>query len=328
MPFSHAKSNQIMPDKKSPRTKQADEALNKYKDKARTFSKDFSKLIILFILGVLPLETVIIANNQELIAVPELVLVFLETIVLVLMAFIMATVLIKVTVYLIPDSFGNAGEQEEKILLSKMYMAFVYSVAALVVFWQLGLSLQNIAIFLGLLTTGFAFALRDILLSYFAWFILLTKKPFKIGDYIEVGEEEGIVKHVGLFYVVVDPYPYVYNDFYKIPNKTFLENSIRNHGRGRFKLSFDFYLEEIPSYLDERIENIREKARSVGHGDALFHLGSDQDGVKLVTEYKSTFEARDRTRHQLISIILEELGLTGARDIASIHENKAVSYSI
>ncbi|MDW7732316.1 MAG: mechanosensitive ion channel family protein [Methanolobus sp.] len=317
-----------MPHKKSLRIKPTDEEINKFKDKARKFNQDFSRMILLFILGVLPLEAVIIANSQELIMVPDLVLAFLDAIVIVLLSFIMATVFIKLTVYLIPDRFGDAGEQEEKILLSKIYTAFIYSVAILVAFWQLGFGVQNIAIFLGLLTTGFAFALRDIIISYFAWFILLTKKPFKIGDYIEVGDKGGIVKHVGLFYVVVDPYPHVYNDFYKIPNKTFLEETIRNHGRGKFKLSFDLYLKEIPTYLEERIENIRKKAHQLGHGDALFHLGSDQDGIKLITEYKSTFETRDRTRHQLISIILEELGLTGAYDIASIHESRNVSYSI
>ncbi|TGC11012.1 mechanosensitive ion channel domain-containing protein [Methanolobus halotolerans] len=317
-----------MPIKNLLRKNPADEALKKLKDKTRIFNKDFSRMVLLFLFGVLPLEAVIIASGRELIMVPDLVLVFLEAIVIVLMSYIMATVFIRLTVYLIPDSFGSAGEQEEKILLSKMYMAFIYSVAVLVVFWQLGIGIQNIAIFLGLLTTGFAFALRDIIFSYFAWFILLTKKPFKIGDYIEVGDEEGIVKHIGLFYVVVDPYPYVYNDFYKIPNKTFLEKTIRNHGKGNFKLSFDLYLKDIPSYLEERIENIREKSRLIGCADARFHLGSDKDGVKLITEYKATFEGREKTRHQLISIILEELGLTGVADNSTVFESKKVRYSV
>ena len=317
-----------MPIKKLLRSNPTDKASNEVKDKVRIFNRDFGRLLLIFLFGILPLEAVIIASSRELIMVPSLVLVFLEAIVIVLISYTLATVFIRLTVYLVPDRLGDAGEQEEKILFSKMYTSFIYSIAILIAFWQLGLDIQNIAIFLGLITTGFAFALRDIIFSYFAWFILLTKKPFKIGDYIEVGDEQGIVTHVGLFYVGVDPYPRVYSDFYKIPNKTFLEKTIRNHGRGKFKLSFDLYLQEIPTYLDERVENIREKARIVGHGDAHFHLGCDKDGVKLITEYKATFEARDKTRHQLINIILEELGFTGACDVASVHESKSVRYSI
>jgi len=41
------------------------------------------------------------------------------------------------------------------------------------------------------MATGLAFAVRDVLMSFFAWMILLRKKPFRIGDYIRIGEDEG-----------------------------------------------------------------------------------------------------------------------------------------
>jgi small-conductance mechanosensitive channel len=311
------------------RKKRTGEALTKVKATAGTFNKALNRLILLFLFVILPLQAAVIAIEREIIVVPELILVFLEAIVTVLVSYTLATVFIKLTIYLIPNRFDDAGTQEEKILLSKIYVAFIYILSTLIVFWQFGIDTRDIAIFLGLIATGFAFALRDIIFSYFAWFILLTKKPFKIGDYIEVGDEEGMVKHIGLFYVVVDHTPSTYEDFHKIPNKVFLEKTITNHGKGKFKLTFDFYLKDLPSYLDEKLEDIREKARSAGYGDARFHLNSDKDGLKLTTEYKATFESREKTRHHLLCIILQELGIQGAGDTPAGHEkSKKVRYSL
>lgn len=317
-----------MPISKILRKKRADEALTKVKVKAGTINKALNKLILLFMFVILPLQAAIIAIRQEYIVVPELILVFLEAIVTILVSYTLATVFIKLTIYLVPNRFDGAGTQEEKILFSKIYVAFIYVLSTLVVFWQLGIDSRDMAIFLGLIATGFAFALRDVIFSYFAWFILLTKKPFKIGDYIEIGDEEGMVKHIGLFYVVVDHTPSTYEDFHKIPNKVFLEKTITNHGKGKFKLTFDYYLKDIPSYLDDRIESIREKARSAGYGDARFHLDSDHDGLKLTTEYRGTFDSREKTRHNLICIIMEELGIQGTSEAPVAHERKKLRYSL
>jgi small-conductance mechanosensitive channel len=309
------------------RKKRADEALNKFKVKAGTVNKALNRLILLFLFVILPLQGAIIAIRLEYIVVPELIPAFLEAIVTIMVSYTIATVFLKLTIYLAPERFGGAGSQEEKILLSKAYVAFIYALSTLVVFWQLGIDTRDIAIFLGLIATGFAFALRDIIFSYFAWFILLTKKPFKIGDYIEVGDEQGMVKHIGLFYVVVDPTPSTYEDFHKIPNKVFLEKAITNHGKGKFKLAFDFYIKDIPAYLDEKVESIREKARSAGYGDARFHLDSDKDGLKLTTEYKATFESKEKARHHLICIIMEEMGIL-TPEAAKVHEYKKIRYSL
>ncbi|MCQ6962624.1 mechanosensitive ion channel domain-containing protein [Methanolobus chelungpuianus] len=317
-----------MPISKILRKKRADEALTKVKVKAGTINKALNKLILFFMFVILPLQAAIIAIRQEYIVVPELILVFLEAIVTILVSYTLATVFIKLTIYLVPDRFDGAGTQEEKILFSKIYVAFIYALSTLVVFWQLGIDSRDMAIFLGLIATGFAFALRDVIFSYFAWFILLTKKPFKIGDYIEIGDEEGMVKHIGLFYVVVDHTPSTYEDFHKIPNKVFLEKTITNHGKGKFRLTFDYYLKDIPAYLDDRIESIREKARSAGYGDARFHLDSDHDGLKLTTEYRATFESREKTRHNLLCIIMEELGILGSNEAPVAHDRKKARYSL
>jgi small-conductance mechanosensitive channel len=162
--------------------------------------------------------------------------------------------------------------------------------------------------------TGFAFAIRDVILSYFIWFILLTKKPFKIGDYIRVGDDdslEGLVKHIGLFYVVVDPTPETYEDYFKIPNKMFLEKPIKNYGRGKFRNEFEMYfeIEELQANFPAKVEALKEKVWGSLDVDVSFFLGADSDGVKVTVQYKSTFEHREQVRHQITSIMLNDLKL-------------------
>ncbi len=277
--------------------------------KTHVLTRILNRMILLFVLVGLPLLLLMIAHRQEIIMVPEIILVFLEAIVIILVSFAIGTIFIRFTLNTIQAHFDSLGEPEEKILLSKVYIGLIYSLALVIIFWQLGIDPRNIAIFLGLITTGFAFAIRDIILSYFIWFILLTKKPFKIGDYINVGDNEGLVKHIGLFYVVVDPTPSNYEDYYKIPNKTFLENPIRNYGCNRIPKTFDFYLKEIPANFEERVENIRKKAMEISYTDAKFYIYSDKDGVRLSAFYKTRFENINHSNHQLLGLILEEFGV-------------------
>jgi small-conductance mechanosensitive channel len=53
--------------------------------------------------------------------------------------------------------------------------------------------------FLGLLTAGLAIALKDPLTNIAGWIFLLTRKPFSVGDRIQIGEHAGDVIDLRLF---------------------------------------------------------------------------------------------------------------------------------
>lgn len=284
------------------------ETLKKVKVKTRSIGRVLNRLILLFIFVILPMVMVIGADNRGLIEVPAIVKSFLNTFVIVLLSYTLATIFLKLTVNLVFNSFEGTGGPEEKILLSKIYVAFIYSLATVVIFWQLGTDIENIFLSIGLVATGFAFAIRDVILSYFIWFILLTKKPFKIGDYIKVGDEEGLVKHIGLFYVVVDPYPHTYDDYYKIPNKVFLEKPINNYGKGKFFSEFDLYVKKVPSDLPSMLLSMREEGKTITGSNTAFTLDCDCEGVKINVVYKAQYAEKDSMKDRILSMMIEELG--------------------
>jgi len=51
---------------------------------------------------------------------------------------------------------------------------------------------------LGVAGVAFAFAIQNILEDIFAYFTIHFDKPFKVGDFINVGEDFGTVKKIGL----------------------------------------------------------------------------------------------------------------------------------
>ncbi|WP_094226750.1 mechanosensitive ion channel family protein [Methanolobus psychrotolerans] len=291
--------------------------------KSKLVHKLLNKVFLFFVFMIIVALVFIHVAETQIIQVPVVFTESLSALVTIFMSYALATLFIKLTVNHILDHFKGLGHIEERILIGKMYLAFVYLLATLVIFWQFNITIQNIAIFLGLMTTGFAFAIRDVILSYFIWFILLTKKPFKIGDYIRVGEDgdmEGLVKHIGLFYVVVDPTPDSYEDYFKIPNKTFLEKPIKNYGRDKFRNEFEMYfdMDDLPSDLASKIEILKEKVWNSIDVDVSFFLGSDRDGVKVTVYYKSTFERREQIRHQLTVMMLSELKMGNANELPSM----------
>jgi small-conductance mechanosensitive channel len=279
------------------------------KVKMRFAHEQLNKTILFFLVVILPIIAIDLAGRQEIIPVPEALLKILEGIIVILVSFGGATLFIRLTINFIEDKFEGIGQQEERILLSKLYILLVYILAAVIVFLHMGIGMQNVALFLGLTATGFAFAVREVVLSYIIWFMLLTKKPFKIGDYINVAGQEGQVKHIGMFYVVVDASPHTYADYTKIPNKVFLEKPIRNYGNDKFFSTFDFYLKSVSTDIMDRLERIREKGSTLKGADATFYLNSDSDGVKITVEFKTIYEDRDILRDRLMSMMLQELNL-------------------
>lgn len=144
----------------------------------------------------------------------------------------------------------------DAILLTKSYSFLVYSFFLSLIFWKLGLSIQNITIFLGLITTGFAFAVRDFIGSYLVWFIILSKRPFVIEDCIRIDKTEGVVKRIGTFYTTVRDIDD--RNTIKIPNITLLQKPLLNMGHNRISREYIIYLKQIPSDFSERLIAIRK----------------------------------------------------------------------
>lgn len=111
----------------------------------------------------------------------------------------------------------------ESIKIGIGYLGFV--LAALAGVSYLGFDFSNIAIVAGALSVGIGFGLQSIFNNFVSGLILLVERPIKIGDYIEVGGQEGTVKKISVRSTEIET---VHQRSVIIPNATLITDPVVN----------------------------------------------------------------------------------------------------
>jgi len=95
--------------------------------------------------------------------------------------------------------------------------------------------LQSLATFLGLLSAGLAIALKDPVTDFAGWIFILWRKPFDVGDRIEVGNVKGDIIDMRVFkFTVLEIGNWVQADqstgrVIHIPNHKVFSDSVANY---------------------------------------------------------------------------------------------------
>jgi small-conductance mechanosensitive channel len=84
---------------------------------------------------------------------------------------------------------------------STAYAGFVLGLLILVQVWFE--AIQSLGTFLGLLSAGLAIALKDLVADVAGWFFILWRKPFELGDRIEVAGHKGDVVDRTIFQLTI-----------------------------------------------------------------------------------------------------------------------------
>ncbi len=106
----------------------------------------------------------------------------------------------------------------------------------------------SVATFLGLLTAGLAIALKDLLVNLAGWLFIVWRRPFEVGDRIQVGEHAGDVIDLRIFqFTLMEIGTWVHADqntgrIVHVPNGLVFTMPVLNYSRGWF----DYIWNEIP----------------------------------------------------------------------------------
>ena len=80
-------------------------------------------------------------------------------------------------------------------------------VAYLIVFMAVGRvwfqGIQSLSTFLGLMTAGLAVALQDPIANFAGWMFLIWRRPFEVGDRVQIGDLHGDVVDIRIFQFTV-----------------------------------------------------------------------------------------------------------------------------
>ena len=101
------------------------------------------------------------------------------------------------------DNSGKSTEGESSISggLSNWMLLIrigVISIGVILAFAATGLPIDKLTLIIGSLGVGIGLGLQAVVNNLVSGIILAFEKPFKIGDYIEVSDEEGRIKEIGI----------------------------------------------------------------------------------------------------------------------------------
>jgi small-conductance mechanosensitive channel len=111
--------------------------------------------------------------------------------------------------------------------------------------WTKGIA--SLTTFLGLASAGVAIAMHDTIANLAGWFFIISRKPFKVGDRIEIGEIAGDVIDIRIFqFSLVEIRNWVDADqstgrIVHVPNSKVLREPLAN-----YQIGFEYIWNEIP----------------------------------------------------------------------------------
>ncbi len=146
------------------------------------------------------------------------------------------------------------------------YHRFISYIFTLLILLSIGRiwirGIDSLMTFLGLASAGLAIAMHDTIANIAGWFFIIWRKPFKLGDRIQIGDTAGDVIDIRLFqFSMIEIGNWVDADqstgrIVHVPNSKVLRETLAN-----YQIGFEFLWHEIPVLIT--FESNWKKAKGI-----------------------------------------------------------------
>lgn len=197
-------------------------------------------------------------------------------------------------------------------------------------------AISQFGAFLGLLTAGLAIALKDPLTNIAGWIFILTRKPFTLGDRIQIGEHKGDVIDIRLFqFTILEIGNWVNAEqstgrIIHLPNGTIFTGSQANYTSGfkyiwneisvlvTFESQWELAKEILTQIVREHAESLSEDAQKkiieaskkymifYRHLTPTVYTSVKDSGILLTMRFMCDARKRRSTEHDIWEDILKE----------------------
>jgi small-conductance mechanosensitive channel len=206
--------------------------------------------------------------------------------------------------------------------------------------------IQSLVTYLGLVSAGIAIALRDPIVNWFGWMFISWRRPFAVGDRIQIGSLCGDVIDIGVstFSVLEVAAPEIGEQttgrIVHVPNGKVFVEPLTNVTQG-----FNYVWNEIPvtitfesdwrrakamleEILQERLESVTEEAaRFIRDASRKFLIRSADvhpvvytrivpDGIELALRYVCEARSRRKSTESVCEAVLQAFAAEPAIDFA------------
>ena len=90
----------------------------------------------------------------------------------------------------------RGGDPHAAVTGKKLTSYIIYPLTLVAILGVFGFPLTSLGAAVGLIGLGISFALKDMIANFFSGILILTTKPFMVGDQIEVADEQGTVQDI------------------------------------------------------------------------------------------------------------------------------------
>ncbi len=150
-------------------------------------------------------------------------------------------------------------------LIRKTLRFFVIFMGIIIILQNNGYNVASLIAGLGIGGLAVALAARDTLANFFGSVTIFVDKPFRIGDWIKVGEVEGTVEEVGFRSTRIRTF---YNSLVSVPNSNVANTDIDNLGLReyrRLKTVLNLTYSTSPEQMEAFVEGIKAVIKSNKH---------------------------------------------------------------
>jgi small-conductance mechanosensitive channel len=109
--------------------------------------------------------------------------------------------------------------------ISKMVNYAILVIGFFIAVAMLGFDLTRLTILVGAFGVGLGFGLQNIINNFVSGIILLFERPIKVGDVIQLGGNEGVVKHIGIRASIVEA---PNGSEFIVPNGSLISETVTN----------------------------------------------------------------------------------------------------
>jgi small-conductance mechanosensitive channel len=224
------------------------------------------------------------------------------------------------------------------------YVLGLISFVLLLNIWVQGFT--GLATYLGLLSAGIAVALQDPLVNLAGWIFILARRPFKVGDRVQLAQFHGDVVDIRMFrFILLEIGNWVHADqstgrVIHVPNGLVFKNPVANYDEAfgyiwneiEVTLTFESNWRSAKDVLQRTVNDHAEKLtadaqRRIELAADSFHIqftkltpivwtSVTDSGVRLTMRYLCKPRERRSSSSEMWESVLEELGKLPDVDLA------------
>lgn len=224
--------------------------------------------------------------------------------------------------YLFSKADKTSSRLDDQLIpiFQKTVKVFLYILGFIYIIQAFGYSISGVVAGLGIGGLAVALAAKDTLANLFGSITLITDRPFRVGDWIKVGDDEGYVEQIGFRSTRIRTFP---KTQITIPNSVIANTSINNFSRmpkRRVKMTVGVTYETSADQMEAVVNKIRDLLRDHPEVDPEFLMVNFTDfggsSLDILVYYftKSTKWAHYLQVRQEINLsimrVIEESGLS------------------